>query len=181
MRAMTGRHYMRKLLLIVLLVYPILAYGQNHLAFMGHPITGNMKSFVKELEADGFDVETGKRWFHKMKTKYLHGDFWNFYDCDVVVRKPKKWDNVTSVYIHPHDNFLLLNQLIDVLDSKYGRHEESYSDVDINALTYTWSMPEGTIQIFGTVVYGQGFDILYRDYTEVRLLNHIINSIDNDL
>ena len=80
-----------------------------------------------------------------------------------------------------HDNFLLLNELIDVLDSKYGQHEESYSDVDVNALTYTWSMPEGTIQIFGTVVHGQGFDILYRDYTEVRLLNHIINSIDNDL
>lgn len=178
---MTGKHIIRKSLLFLLLIFPIWGYGQNHLTFMGHPITGDMKSFVKMLQDDGLETQTGKGWFPKMKTKYLQGNFWNFYDCDIVVRRPRKWKNVTSVYIHPRNNFLLLNELISVLDSKYGRHEESYSDVDVNALTYTWSMPEGTIQIFGTIVYGQSFDILYRDYTEVRLLNHIINSIDNDL
>lgn len=168
-------------MLLLLLIFPIWGYGQNHLTFMGHPITGDMKSFVKLLQDDGFETQTGKGWFPKMKTKCLQGNFWNFYDCDIVVRRPKKWKNVTSVYIHPRNNFLLLNELISVLDSKYGRHEENYSDVDVNDLTYTWSVPEGTIQIFGTIVYGQSFDILYRDYTEVRLLNHIIKSIDNDL
>lgn len=180
-KVMTGKRYMRKALLLLLLMLPMWGYGQNHQTFMGHPITGDMNTFVKQLQEDGFESQTGKGWFPKMKTKYLHGNFWNFYDCDIVVRRPKKWKNVTSVYIHPHNNYLLLNELVSVLDSKYGRHEESYSDVDVNALTYTWSMPEGMIQIFGTIVYGQGFDILYRDYTEVRLLNHIINSIDNDL
>lgn len=181
MKVKIGKYYMKKALLVFLLIYPIWIYGQNHLTFIGHPITGDVKTFVELLKADGFEIQTGKNWFPKMKTKYLRGNFWNFYDCDVVVRRPKKWKEITSVYVHPRNNFLLLNQLIDVLDSKYGRHEENFSDIDVNAITYTWSMNEGIIQIFGTVVYGQGFDIIYRDYTEVRLLNHIVNSINNDL
>lgn len=180
MKATTGRPLFHRILLI-LLIFPLGMYGQSHLAFLGQPITGDMKAFVTTLEDKGFTVESGRGWFPKMKCKYLRGDFWNFQDCDIVVRRPKKWKNVTSVYVHPRNNFLLLNELIDVLDRKYGRHEECYSDVDVNALTYTWNMPEGAIQIFGTVVYEQSFDILYRDYTEVNLLNHIINSIDNDL
>lgn len=181
MRATTGNTLYRRMLILFLLILPVGLYGQGHLAFLGHPITGDMKSFVAMLEDNGFSTVAGKGWFPKMKCKYLQGDFWNFQDCDIVVRKPKKWKDVTSVYIHPKNNFLLLNELIAVLDGKYGRHKESYSDADVNALTYTWNMPEGAIQIFGTVVYGQSFDIIYRDYTEVNLLNHTMNAIDNDL
>ena len=85
------------------------------------------------------------------------------------------------MYVHPKNNFLLLNRLIGVLDQKYGSHIVSTSDVDVNALTYIWDTPEGAIEIFGTVVYGQGFDILYRDHVEVKMLNHVISVIDNDL
>lgn len=172
---------MKRTLLLVLLMFTLLVHGQEHLSFLGLSITGNMKTFVKTLESKGFQGESGKGWFHGMKTKYLRGNFWMFPDCDVVVQQPKKYDNVTSVYIHPENNFLLLNQLIGVLDQKYGDHTENRSDVDINALTYTWDTPEGTIEIFGTVVYGQTFDILYRDYVEVRMLNRVISEIDNDL
>ena len=57
---MTGKQNMKELLLLVLLVFPVWAYGQSHLTFMGHPITGDMKSFVKVLEADGFETQNGK-------------------------------------------------------------------------------------------------------------------------
>lgn len=181
MKATTGKSLYSKVLILFLLILPMGMYGQEHLAFLGHPITGDMKTFVSKLEVEGLSTVSGKGWFPKMKCKYLQGDFWNFTNCDIVVRRPKKWKDVTSVYIHPKNNFLLLNELIGVLDSKYGRHEESYSDVDVNALTYSWNLQEGTIQIFGTVVYGQSFDIIYRDFTEVNLLNHIMNTIDNDL
>lgn len=181
MRVTTGKNCSRLVVLVAFLAVQFVALGQEHLTFMGYPITGEMKTFVKTLESDGLWKVSGKGWFPRMKSTYMKGYFWNFSECDIVVRKPKRYKNVTSVYIHPHNNFLLLNQLIDVLDSKYGQHEENYSDVDVNALTYTWELPEGVIQIFGTTVYGQGFDILYRDYVEVDMLNHIINSINNDL
>lgn len=172
---------MKKLLIIFLLALPLMACGQDHLQFMGQPITGSMKTFVQGLKKRGFETQAGKGWFKKIKCKYLTGDFWMFSGCDVVVRSPNRSNNVTSVYIHPHNNFLLLNQLIDVLDKKYGDHFENRSDADVNALTYVWDMPEGTIEIFGTIVYGQSFDILYRDYTEVNMLNHSIDIIDSDL
>lgn len=172
---------MKKLILLFLLVFPLQDYGQEHLTFLDLSITGDMKTFVKALERKGFSKEMGKGWFHGMKTKYLRGDFWMFPDCDVVVRQPKKYQYVTSVYVHPKNNFLLLNRLIGVLDQKYGSHIVSTSDVDVNALTYIWDTPEGAIEIFGTVVYGQGFDILYRDHVEVKMLNHVISVIDNDL
>jgi hypothetical protein len=181
MKVINGNYLHRTVLIMLLLILPPGLYGQSHLAFLGHPITGDMKSFVAALKGNGFTTKIGKNWFPKMTCKYLQGDFWNFPNCDIVIRKPKKTKYVTSVYIHPKSNFLLLNELIGVLDRKYGKHEEAYSDVDVNALTYTWDLPEGVIQIFGTIVYGQSFDIIYRDYTEVNMLNHIVNTINNDL
>lgn len=172
---------MRKILLIFLFLFPLWAFGQEHFSFLGVPITGDMKTFVKKLEGKGFCHEASKGWFHGMKTKYLYGNFWMFPDCDIVIRQPNKYDNVTSIYVHPKNNFLLLNQLISVLDQKYGHHTENRSDTDVNALTYNWDTPKGSVEIFGTVVYGQTFNILYRDEVEVKMLNHVLTVIDNDL
>lgn len=78
MKETIGNTLFRRMLIILLLILPIGMYGQRHLAFLGHPITGDMKSFVAMLEDNGFSTEAGKGWFPKMKCKYLRGDFWNF-------------------------------------------------------------------------------------------------------
>ena len=88
---------------------------------------------------------------------------------------------VSSVYIHPHSNFLLLNDLISVLDEKYGQHTVQYPISDVNAMNYVWNIPEGCILIYAATTYGQAFDIMYRDYTEVRMLKAYADVIDDEL
>lgn len=172
---------MRKIIIFAYLCLPLFLFGQEHLQFMGHPITGDMKTFVSILKTDGFSSSLGYGWFRNMKTKYMIGDFWMFHNCDIVIRHPKKTKFITSVYIHPHNNFLLLNDLINALDRKYGLHQNQYSNADVNSLDYIWNMPEGSICIFATIVYGQSFDIIYRDWTEVNMINNSINGVDDNL
>jgi hypothetical protein len=172
---------MKKILILLLIFSSITCSSQNHLTFLDYPITGSLEEFVKVLENKGFKKTYNHGWFKKMKTKYLRGSFWQFPDCDIVVRQPKKYNNVTSVYVHPHSNFLLLNDLLYALDRKYGEHQEQYSNSDINIRNYYWSMPEGSITIFATTTYGQNFDIVYRDFTEVNILERYSELIDDDL
>ncbi len=155
--------------------------GQNHLSFKGYTIAGDMKSLVSKMKADGFRTIQRKNWFKGMRTKYLEGDYWRFPKCQIAIRQPKKYNEVTSIYIHPRNNYLLLEDLISTLDSKYGKHEEIISTIDINDRILTWNLQEGCIQIFARTIYGQSFDIIYRDYVEVNMLNHIVTQIDNDL
>lgn len=88
--------------------------------FLGCPIAGDMKTFVDKMKSKGLATAVRRSWFKGMKTKFLNGSFGNLPNCDIVVRQPKKYNDVTSVYIHPHSNFLLLNDLISVLDEKYA-------------------------------------------------------------
>lgn len=168
MREIIGKKQIRTVFILILLICSFNTYGQNHLIFMGHPIVGDMKEYVKALEKDGFKTLLNKGWFPKMKTKYLRGKYWKLNNCDIVVRRHKASKGVTSVYIHPKNNFLLLNELISILDYKYGRHSEDYSIYDSNSIIYSWIMPEGSIRIFGSTVYGQSFNILYQDFAEVQ-------------
>ena len=165
----------------ILLSQALQATSQNHLCFLGQPITGNMKNFVAQMENKGLTKGYSKGWFKGMRTKYLKGTFWRFPDCDIVVRGPKNTKDVTSVYVHPHNNFLLLGDLVESLDERYGAHAVKYSSADINAMNYVWSIPEGSIVIYASTTYGQVFDIVYRDHVEVRLLSVSANMIDDDL
>lgn len=136
---------MRYRFLIVFLFVVITCRAGGYLYFLNTPITGSMKEFVGKLKAKGLEHVDNKGWFKGFKTAYLRGDFWQFPDCDIVVRQPKKHQNVTSVYIHPHSNFLLLNDMLEVLDSKYGAHATLISNFDVNSVNYVWQMPEGNI------------------------------------
>lgn len=172
----------RILVAFFLFIYTsIFAYSQEHLTFLDCPITGPMNEFVAQMQLRGLTKSYSRGWFKKMKTKYLKGDFWFFTNCDVVVRGFKNIDKVTSVYVHPQNNFLLLNDLIETLDGKYGKHSVLYSNTDVNAINFVWSVPEGQITIYASKTYGQAFDIIYRDYVEVKLLNISADRIDNDL
>lgn len=173
-----------KRILAIIAIYinsALLVYSQKHLEFLDCPITGPMKEFVAQMQQKGLTKSYSKGWFKQMKTKYLKGNFWYFTNCDVVIREFKDIDNVTSVYIHPQNNFLLLEDLIESLDGKYGQHRVQYFNSDVNAVNFDWSVPEGQITIYASTIYGQAFDIIYRDYIEVKLLNISEDRINNDL
>lgn len=169
------------IVLLILLGSALQAMSQDHLCFLGQPITGNMKDFVAQMESKGLTKGYSKGWFKGMRTKYLKGTFWRFPDCDIVVRGPKNMKDATSVYVHPHSNFLLLDDLVQSLDERYGAHDIRYSNADINAMNYVWSVPEGSIVIYASTTYGQVFDIVYRDHVEVKLLSISANMINDDL
>lgn len=168
MRRTTGKFF-TAILCMLLTLLPLSAQGQQHISFMGVALGGDMKSTLEQLKQQGLEDATHKSWFPKMYCKYLEGSFWVFSDCDIAIRSIRKKQPVSSVYIHPHDNFLALNDLIRSLDEKYGRHDEYGSDYDVNAVNYQWDVPGGSIFIFGTNVYGQSFDILYEDNIEGRV------------
>ena len=172
---------MKCLILALLIGMPVFVCGQEHLRFLDHPITGNLKEFVKTLNAEGYESVSNKYRFQGMQTKTVRGAFWKFSDSYVVVRKFKKSSDVSSVYIHPKKEFVLLNELIDVMDSKYGSHEEYTSYTNVNEITYIWSLPMGCISIFASTINGQAFDILYQDYVEVNIINKVNQIIDSNL
>ena len=151
------------------------------MCFHGHPITGDMTSFIALLKNDGY-VPIKKRYkFRGMKSKTLKGTFWEFPDCHVIVRQPSDYSDVTSVYIHPLNNYVLLADLLDSYDAKYGEHEIFYSRVNANAVTYTWNLHEGMIQVIASTIYGQSFDIIYRDFTEVNMIDSFYGTLDKEL
>ena len=172
---------MKGLILALLIGIPVFVYGQEHLRFLDHPITGDLKEFVKKLNAEGYESVSNKYRFQGMQTKTVRGTFWKFSDSYVIVRKFKRSPDVSSVYIHPKNGYVLLNELIDVMDSKYGSHEEYTSYTNVNEINYSWNLPTGCISIFASTIYGQAFDILYQDYLEIIILNKVNQAIDSNL
>ena len=172
---------MKRCFYIFIFLIPQIVYGQNHMQFLGHAITGDIKTFVNRLKSEGFKPISKKYKFGGMKTKTLKGTFWKFPECHIVVRQPLQYEDVTSVYIHPLSNYVLLPDLVESLDAKYGKHEKYNLKVDVNAITLVWNIPKGQIHIFASTIYGQVFDILYSDYQEVKLLNNLRDKVDRDL
>lgn len=172
---------MKRLLFILIFCLPLMLYAQHHLEFLGHPITGNLKEFVKQLEADNFMPVSKKYRFKGMRTRTLKGKFWEFPECHIVVIQPSKMENVTSVLIRPLSGYVLLEDMIEAYDNKYNNHMTNYPKTDVNAVIYTWNVQKGCIQIHASTVYGQAFSIIYRDNTEVTMLNNLIDKVDSDL
>lgn len=172
---------MKRVVCILIICLPLMLHAQRHLEFLGHPITGDLKAFVDQLKDEGFTSISKKYKFEGMKTKTLKGRFWEFPECHVVVRQLSKVNDVTSVFIHPLSGYVLLDDMVEAFDIKYHPHETAYPKTDVNAVIYTWNVHEGCIQIYASTVYGQAFNIIYRDNTEVRMLNYIYDRIDSDL
>ena len=101
---------MKGLILALLIGMPVFVYGQEHLRFLDHPITGDLKEFVKKLNAEGYESVSNKYRFQGMQTKTVRGTFWKFSDSYVIVRKFKRSPDVSSVYIHPKNGYVLLNE-----------------------------------------------------------------------
>lgn len=159
----------------------IFVQAQEHLSFIGIPIQGSMNNFIELLKCKGFKRASSPYSFDGMETRSVKGTFWKFPNCIITVRCLDNSSNVSSVYIHPKSNYLLKDELIDSYDARYGKHVLYQSYTDNQNVAYIWSIPEGQITLYGRAIYGQSFNILYQDYTEVDVNNKIEEIFNSDL
>lgn len=159
----------------------IFVQAQEHLSFIDIPIQGSMDNFIESLKNKGFKRASSPYSFDGMGTRSVKGAFWKFPNCIITVRCIDNSSNVSSVYIHPKSNYLLKDELIDSYDAKYGKHVLYQSYTDSQNVAYIWSIPEGQITLYGRTIYGQSFNILYQDYTEVDANNKTEKLFNSDL
>ena len=116
---------MKRILTIAVLIFSFMFVmaqtSNNHLTFMGIPITGTLESFAQKLVAKGFE----KKYSDKSMIGF-EGEFAGYSDCKIYVLKvpnrnivyrvgvtfPKEssWANLEKEY----------NQFKDMLTNKYG-------------------------------------------------------------
>lgn len=167
--------------LIILTMVALSAFGQKeHLSFMGIPITGETNDFVKNLKKQGFKPCTRTR-FIDYQAKTLRGDWWWFEGCKVSIRKHKAGKGVSSVYIHPTSGYTKIYDLIDAYDKKYGEHLEYVDPLNGRDFCMTWTLENGAIQVYGSFIFGQAFNIVYRNFSELVLLHSIEKYMDSEL
>ena len=155
--------------------------AQEHLSFIGIPLKGSIEHFVELMKEKGFKRSSSPYSFDGMEVASVKGSFWKFPNCIISARTFSNVNNVSSVYIHPKSNYLLMDELIDSYDAKYGKHVFYQSYADSQNIAYIWTVPQGQITIYGRAIYGQSFNILYQDYTEVTVNNKIEELFNNDL
>lgn len=127
----------------IILVWTVqIATAQNHISFLDIPIEGKPADFAKKLEEKGWKPCRPKMHFNNMDVVAYRGSFWAFEDCTLYIRNIQGKDTVTSVYIHPHRQFRLLNELIDSFDEKYSIHKEEISRTDKNDI-----IPHGQLKV----------------------------------
>lgn len=172
---------MKITLFVVSLIMSLSAFAQKeHLSFMDIPIAGPISEFNKSLRAKGF-VFVKKSDFKNYTTKSVKGDWWWFKNCKVTIRQHDACKEVSSIYIHPTSGYTRLYDLIDAYDNKYGKHTEYVDELTNRDFCLTWIFESGSIQIYGSTIFGQAFNIVYRDYTELNAINNIQRYMDSEL
>lgn len=156
---------------------PLLAGAQEHLTFLDIPIQGDLKVFVNNLKAKGFNPIRSYK-YNGYTTKSVNGHFWEFPSCDVSVRCHNELGTVSSICLVPQCNNYLMWDMVNAFDRKYGEH---LTDEQGHDICFTWTLTNGVIQIQGRTIYNQKFSVIYRDYTETNLLMDKYEKIDSDL
>lgn len=172
---------MRIKLFVVLSLLALSVYAQKeHLSFCGIPISGTPAEFAKKMKKQGFTSCSRAR-FTDYQCKTMKGNWWWFDECKVSIRKHKNGKEASSVYIHPTTGYTKIYDLIDAYDKKYGSHTEYVDPLNNRDFCMAWTLGNGIIQVYGSFIFGQAFNIVYRDYTEVVLLNTIDKYMDSEL
>lgn len=131
---------MRKILLLMMIVWPFLSHGQSHVTFKDIPIEGNLTEFIAKMEKAGFSFVNKQEYKANMK-----GDFVGK-NCDVSIFFSKKTNTVWKVAVYLPEYKTWDSLKADFLSyqkqytSKYGKPEHVYeifargSDGDGNEL-----------------------------------------------
>ena len=109
----------------------------NHLTFMGIPITGTLENFAQKMEAKGF-----KKKYSNKRIIGLEGDFAGYSECKIYVYKTPNRNIVYKVVVFfPKESSWTrlekeYNQFKDMLTNKYGEPSWSSETFKEGALTF---------------------------------------------
>ncbi len=169
---------MKKILIIAVLLFSSIAYGQEHFKFKGIEIDGTEIAMVKKLETKGYEaVSAGAGHF------VLYGNFAN-YECSIVVFTTKKTNTPYCVIVSTKkkESWSSLKvdykNLVEIYSQKYGKpgvsskefeypFKEGDEDEEIavragKCVYFTmWRTVKGTISI--TTSKNMNIDIVYTD------------------
>ena len=143
----------------------------KHLAFMGYPITGDVKVF-----ADKLIKEKGCRYdpdYDNCATIHLKGDFWRFNNSEIILED--KDGKINTVKVFP-DRYPTKDNVKDLLEryvQKYGMYKTNASHEK-----YFWDMPSGKVTINDDQWV---FAIIFEDYTTLTISREIQSMQDADL
>lgn len=158
---------MKKFLLALVLVLPMIAWGQEdaeHLKFMGIPITGSLTEMTDALKAKGLVIQNEVKDIPGFDAIKLYGKFWNYPEADIIVRYNKEFQCVTSVVVSIEKNNDICTDLIQSLDKRYGKHnyeKDGYWE------KFFWTNAFGVIEVdFISYPKKKYLMLIYKDYPE---------------
>lgn len=151
---------MKKLLLILTLVIPIVSFAQTkkrpvtkkpaatvkapikekeHLTVFGYPLTGKITDFVNKLVTEKRCTVTHT--YDDGNLVVLNGNFWKFENCEIRVWAKDGIVNSSQVTTE----FAFIDDKKEVLE----KYTEKYGLPQVNAdyTCYVWNIPSGKIQI----------------------------------
>lgn len=158
---------MKKFLLALAMIVPMLAWGQDgdeHLKFMGVPITGTLSQMTENLTKKGLTIQNEVKDIPGFDAIKLYGKFWNYPEADVIVRYNNEFQCVTSVVVSIEKNNDTCMDLIQSLDKKYGKHnyeKDGYWE------KYFWTDEFGAIEVdYISYPKKRYLMLIYKDYPE---------------
>lgn len=178
---------MRRLsLTIVLCLMAFVCQAQEHLQFMGIPITGSLDQFAKQLaQKKGFVLSDSVLYDtcdYNKKMRMLKGSFECFDDCTILVRQMEGAKEVSSVVVLAdtlkYDNSKF-DGLVKKFDERFGKHTDWMSATSFH-ITYPvfWNVNNGKILAGG---YEGNYSITFMDQPEATVMDSVRNYQMNEL
>ena len=178
---------MRRLsLTIVFCLMFFICQAQEHLQFLGIPITGSLDQFAKQLaQKKGFvlsDTVLYDTCDYNKEMRMLKGSFECFDDCTILVRQMEGAKETSSVVVladtlkYGKSKF---DGLVKKFDDRFGKHTDWMSLKSLH-LTYPvfWVVNNGKI----LASYGrENYSITFMDQPEVTVMDSIRNVQMNEL
>lgn len=173
---------MRRLsLTIVLCLMAFVCQAQEHLQFMGIPITGSLDQFAKQLaQKKGFVLSDSVLYDtcdYNKKMRMLKGSFECFDDCTILVRQMEGAKEVSSVVVLADTlkyNKSKFDGLVKKFDERFGKHTDWMSATSFH-ITYPvfWNVNNGKILAGG----GEGnYSITFMDQPEATVMDSVRNA-----
>jgi hypothetical protein len=127
--------------------------AQEHLQFMGIPITGSLDQFAKQLaQKKGFVLSDSVLYDtcdYNKKMRMLKGSFECFDDCTILVRQMEGAKEASSVVVladtlkYDKSKF---DGLVKNFDNRFGKHTDMMSLTSFHAMyPFFWIVKEGKI------------------------------------
>ena len=139
--------------------------AQEHLTFKGVPIDGQLNSFGKKLEKQGFSKDSFSDCYN-----YLKGDLGG-YNCNLLISSTMQTETAYKVQadLQTYDHSQAYDELKQTLDVKYGEVETSTTWEFFNRIVHIkqsiYKIPQGQI-VLSLYNYIFGNDRICLVYTD---------------